>query len=131
VEPSFEVEWTDIPFIWSPNQEWEIKWPVIRQEYSVLDAAAAGALTLEQTYLLDLLLQAYPKLAGLFEPGCTIRLGRACDPDIADRTYLLVTVMTALPVSDALTRMDRFADEWWLDQIAKAGRDLVFVVDFA
>ena len=87
-------------------------------------------MTLEKTYLLDLLLQAYPKLAGLFGPGCEIKLDRASDPDVSERTYLLVTAMTTLPVNDALARMDRFTDEWWLDHIAEVGRYLVFMVDF-
>lgn len=117
--------------IWSQSREWEIKWPVIRRSYAVRDGVAAGAFALDRTYLLDLLLEAYPRLASLFEPGCAIRLERAADPDVADRRYFLVTAMTSLPVGEALARMDRFADEWWLSHIARAGRDLVFVVDFA
>ena len=117
--------------IWSSSREWEIKWPVIRRTYAVRDAVAAAAFALDRTYLLDLLLEAYPRLASLFEPGCAIRLDRAADPDVADRRYFLVTAMTSLPVGEALARMDRFADEWWLSHIARAGRDLVFVVDFA
>lgn len=117
--------------VWSRNIEWEVKWPVIRQSYSVKDAAATAAFVLDHIYLLDLLLEAYPRLVSLYEPGCTIRLKRAADPDVAERVYVLVTVTTSLPVSEALGQMDRFADEWWLDRIARAGRDLVFVVDFA
>ena len=116
--------------IWSQRREWEIKWPVICRSYAVSDAVPAGAFALDRTYLLDLLLEAYPRLGSLFEPGCVVRLERATDPDLADRIYLLVTVMTSLPVAEALARMDRFADEWWLDHIGEAGRDLVFDVDF-
>lgn len=117
--------------IWSSSRQWEIKWPVIRRTYAVRDAVAAAAFALDRTYLLDFLLEAYPKLASLFEPGCAIRLERAADPDVADRRYFLVTLMTSLPVGEALARMDRFTEDWWLTHIARAGRDLVFVVDFA
>jgi hypothetical protein len=119
-----------IPIL-SPRQQWEIKWPVIQREYSVADAAATGAFVLDHTYLLDLLLEAYPKLASLFEPGCAIQIERVVDRDLSGRRYLRASVVTSLPVKDALDRMDRFAEEWWLTRIAEAGRDLVFLVDFA
>jgi len=116
--------------LWSPAQEWEIKWPVICRHYAVKDASAAGALAFERHYLLDSLLDAYSRLRSFFGPASEFQLDSTADPDVGEKRYLRVSIITDLPVAEALTRMDRFAEDWWLDHIARAGRDLVFVVEF-
>jgi len=129
--PALAAERTSIPFIWGTQQERDLKWHVIRQKYSVLDAAATGAFVLDHAYLLDLLLEAYFPLQALFDEQAQIQVRLKVDPEIPDRRYLSVRVVTRLSAHDALRRMDRFDQDWWLDRIAHTDDDLVFSLGFA
>jgi hypothetical protein len=116
--------------VWSEDQERRIKWPVVESLYDVADTTKVGNFVFEKPYVLDLLLEAYGRLCGLFGQTSTIRLDFNVDPEIPGRRYLAARVVTGVAVDEALALMDCF-DGWWLDHIARAGRDLLFIPEFA
>ncbi len=116
--------------VWSKDLERQIKWPVVERLYDVADPARVCTFTFEKPYVLELLLDAYARLCALFGETSTIRLDFNVDPEIPGRRYLAVRVLTVFSVDEAIERMDHFDEVWWLDRIGRAGRDLLFALEF-
>lgn len=67
--------------------------------------------------------QVFPETSGF-------RLALKADPDIADWTYLVVSVKTASPVAEAHARLKKFVETWWLAHSAQCGDVLLFNVEY-
>jgi len=112
--------------VWAP----ELKWCGIEVLYQVANSREAKAFVLGRPYLLDVLYEAYAHLMLSFGDWPRVALRQEVDPEISERQYLCVTLVTDIPVLEAIQRMDRFDEHWWLDRIATYGQRLVFVLEF-
>ena len=116
--------------LWAPDEILQAKWPVVGRCFKIANPAMVASFLRDNPDLLDVLLQACAPLRALFGESTPLDLRYQRDPEIPHRRYLCVRVTTDLPVSDAIQRMDRFDEGWWLDRIASYGRRLVFVLEF-
>jgi len=71
-------------------------------------------------FLAPLLLEAYGKIAEYFGPRTDVVLEVVSDPEAANHRELFILVRTGLTPSEALTLLERFDQEWWLDASEKA-----------
>lgn len=80
----------------------------------------------ELVYLLD---EAYEEIRKYFSSE-DLRLELVSDPEIAEDQQLFVYIFTALPVTDALKKLDKFDEQWWLDRLDSANGLLNFNLRF-
>jgi len=71
-------------------------------------------------FLIPLLLEAYSKIAKYFGSFPDVVLEVVSDPEAANHRELFILVRTNLTPSEALIRLERFDQEWWLDASEKA-----------
>lgn len=91
--------------------------PGLEDLYTFRNSVAVRHFLLCHPHLIDLLFEAYPHLARCFGPNPQVALEVVQDPEVADWTQLVAYILTSLPVNQALDRLDRFDDEWFLDQV--------------
>lgn len=69
-------------------------------------------------FLVPILLAARSEIAIDF-PATPVVLRVVADPDTTDDSYLVVAVTTTLSADEALDRLDRFGERWWLDTVGR------------
>lgn len=72
----------------------------------------------ENSSLVPLLREAYPKIQEYFGPGTEVTLEVYRDHEAKRRRELLAQVQTRLGTSEALARLDRLYGEWWAEASA-------------
>lgn len=80
--------------------------------------------------LIDLLLEAPAQIERYFGSSSLLTLELATDPEDPDSTELFVNVSVPLPVDDAIVRLDRFDEGWFLEQLERTGGRLNFNLEF-
>ncbi len=83
----------------------------------------------EHASLVNVLLEALPRVAHRFGQASQIALEVVADPEDHDRK-LFAFILTALPAEAALELRDQFDNEWWLDASERAQGQLIFDVEF-
>jgi hypothetical protein len=116
--------------VWTRDQEFQIKWPVVVDLFEVVNPSRTGSFLRENTDLFAALFEGRAKLGALFGETTPVRLEFEQDPELPERRYLCARAVTGVSVPQAIARMDRFDEEWWLDRIRTYGRRLVFIVEF-
>lgn len=81
-------------------------------------------------FLINLLLEAFPKLEAYFGLGTAITLRLVEEPDASSEVELFAMVQTTLHPEDALRRLESFDQEWWLDASPRANCKLNFSVEY-
>jgi len=79
----------------------------------------------------QILAEAFERLRANFGPDAEVALKRFDDPasEIEDPALYLI-VGTRLDAQEARQAMDRFEDDWWLDNVDRAGDHLHVSVEF-
>ena len=65
-----------------------------------------------------------------FGKDVTVSLTVVNNPAIASRELLVSNIQTALSVTQAKARLDKFDETWWLDNAQRAEGQLVFTLAF-
>jgi hypothetical protein len=81
-------------------------------------------------FLEPLLVEAYDKIGDYFGPQPDVVLEVVTDPEAIDDRELFVFIRTNLPPEEALDRLDRLDQEWWLDAADQADGKLCIHVEF-
>lgn len=89
--------------------------------YTFPDGSAVHHFLQTYPHLTEFLLEAYPLLREHFGSDLQVVLEIVSDPETADAHELVAQICTSLPVEEALARLDRFDQEWFLGQVARVG----------
>lgn len=73
---------------------------------------------------------AVPHLHEHFGADVRVKLEVTRERETGDRRKLLARILTPLPVSEAVIRLDDFDDAWFLDQIRRVDGFLNFDISF-
>lgn len=65
-----------------------------------------------------------------FGPGTPLALSAERDREASGHTELVVAIGTDLDAEDALARLDRFDEGWWLDALLPVAGVLLFTLEF-
>jgi hypothetical protein len=114
----------------SNSKETEAKLRQLQGFYTILDAA--DVLHFVRTYpaAVDILAEARPYLERLFGPTPQVILEVTSDPVSEDSEELFGYIQTSLPVEEALDRLHRLDQEWFLALISRVRGRLNFNLDF-
>ncbi len=81
-------------------------------------------------FLLPLLVEAHEKIAEYFEPSTKPILEVITDPESEDGRELFVLVPTHDTPEEALSRLERLDQEWWLDVLPQALGKMTIDVEY-
>lgn len=81
-------------------------------------------------FLVSLLLEAYVEVGNYF-PHSRVFLKVFDDPEVEGMDKLFAYIRTPLPVDEALARLDKLDEEWFLDQLDRAAGRFNFNLEFA
>jgi hypothetical protein len=99
--------------------------------YTFRNAAAVRRFLLAHLSLIGVLVEAYSHLSKYFGPDPRVALEIVSDPEADDgRDQLFAYILTSLPVDEALVRLDRLDEEWFLDQLDQVGGLFNFNLEF-
>jgi hypothetical protein len=93
----------------------------LAEMYTFHDAAAVSSFLSAYPHLIEILFEAYPHLLEHFGPGLKVALKVVGDPEAEDSERLFAYLLTSLPPEEALARLDRLDEEWFLDQTDRVG----------
>lgn len=90
--------------------------------YELRNASEVHAYVNKHPQLLEFLLESYQQLRRYFGSESSFGLEVVHDPEInRPNDFLFVYIRTSLDVDEAMGRLDRFDDDWYLDQIDSFG----------
>jgi len=102
----------------------------LEEVYSLRDAAAVSGFLHAHPQIVEILLEAEAHLQKHFGPDSQIELAVVSDPEVEGEEQLFAYILTSLPVDEALARLDRFDEEWFLDQLDRTLGRLNFNLEF-
>lgn len=79
-------------------------------------------------HLLSILHEAGERIPDSFPPMTKVSLDLVDYPESGSRPELVLRIQTPLPMAEALDRLDRLDEEWWLDTVPLAQGDMSLVV---
>lgn len=82
-------------------------------------------------FLVPLLVEAHDKIGEYFEPQPEVVLEVVADPEADDERELFAFIQTSLLPEEALDRLERLDDDWWLDAADRGEGKLCLHVEFA
>jgi len=85
--------------------------------YEFLNPFEVRGYFLDYPFLIELLFEAFPEIERFFGRNPRVVLKVVKDPDIEGEEQLFAYIHTALSAEEALNRMDRLDEEWFLDKI--------------
>ncbi|HXF05947.1 MAG TPA: hypothetical protein VNM72_11105 [Blastocatellia bacterium] len=85
----------------------------------------------EHPFLVPLLREAHGKIAEYFGPSPDVVLEVVTDPEAENDRELFAFIRISLPPDEALSKLDRLDQEWWLDASDRAENQLCIDVEFA
>lgn len=92
----------------------------VEKLFEIEDTPAVRRYLRERPFLVPLLVEARRAIARYFPDDARTRLQLVPDRDDGDHVDLFAVIRTALPADDALKRLDRFDEEWWLEAAVRA-----------
>lgn len=101
----------------------------LRQVYSFRDATAVVRFLRVRPNLIDVLLEAQSQLECHFGANPQVVLEVVSDPE-GERDELSAYVRTSASVDESLARLDRFDEEWFLDQLDRVNGQLNFDLEY-
>lgn len=102
----------------------------IRRIYNICHEVETIHFLHEHPALIDLLLEAPAQIERYFGSSSLLTLELATDPEDLDSTELFVNIGVPLPVDDAIARLDRFDEGWFLAQLERTDGRLNFNLEF-
>jgi len=102
----------------------------LEEIYSLRDAATVRRFLHACPQLVEVLLEARVYLQKHFGPDPQVMLEVVSDPEAESRDELFAYILTSLPVDEALARLDRLDEEWFLDQLDRINGQLNFNLEF-
>lgn len=97
------------------------RWRKLAEMYSFHDAATVSSFLSAHPHLIEILFEAYPHLLEHLGPDLKVALKVVSDPEAEDSKRLFAYLLTSLPPEEALIRLDRLDEEWFLDQTDRVG----------
>jgi hypothetical protein len=85
------------------------------QFYTFRRAEKVSGFLQAHSFLVPLLMEAYSKIAKYFGPSPEVVLEIVIDQEAEDDRELFALVRVDLSLDEALRRLERFDQEWWLD----------------
>jgi len=98
--------------------------------YSFRDALAIRGFLRAHPQLTEVLLEAHAHLQECFGPDPQVALEVVSDPEAEGPDELFAYILTSLPADEALVRLDRLDEEWFLDQLDRVGTFFNFNLEF-
>ena len=95
-----------------------------------VNAAAVGRFLHAYPQLIEVLLEAHVYLQKYFGPDPQVTLEVVSDPEVEGVEELFAYILTSLPVNEALARLDKLDEEWFLDQLDRVGGRFNFNLEF-
>ena len=102
----------------------------IEEMYSLRNVAAVRGFLRAYPQLVEVLLEAHIYLQKYFGPDPQVTLAVVSDPEVEGMDELFAYILTPLPVDEALARLDRLDEEWFLDQLDRVGGQFNFNLEF-
>lgn len=102
----------------------------LAKDYQFKDSAEVRAFLNSNAFLISLLKEANRKIKSQFGYDTAIALEVFTDPDSDDGQKLFALIFTALSADEALERLERLDQEWWLDASARAKGRLNIDVEY-
>jgi len=93
----------------------------IEEIYSCRHAMAVRRFLYAYPQLVEVLLEAYPYLVKHFGPNPQVMLKVVRDPEAGRSEQLMAYILTSLDADEALIRLDRLDEEWFMDQFDRVG----------
>ena len=103
---------------------------ILRPIHGLSMQGAAMAQT-EKRLLLPVVREAVERLGTIFGPAVQCRLDILEDQEVPGHTDVVLSVLTGLPVPEALALLDRFYESWWFDLPATVRTQIDVTVAFA
>jgi hypothetical protein len=97
--------------------------------FDVKDAPAVRRYLGDRPFLMPLLVEARRTISRYFPDDARTRLQLLPDRDDGDHVDLFAIIGTSLREEDALRRLDRFDEEWWLEAAVRANGQLTIDVE--
>lgn len=102
----------------------------LEEIYSLRNAAAIQRFLHAYPQLVEILLEACVYLQEHFGPDPQVTLEVVSDPEVEGVEELFAYILTSLPVHEALARLHRLDEEWFLDQLDRVGGQFNFNLEF-
>ncbi len=117
---------------WLDRVEAEIGWLWAQQERATREAAMQqiAAFLAKHEGLLELLNEGIQHLRQAFPENRSFMVTLEADREAPNWAYLVVSIKTSLPVEEADSHLDAFADAWLLDHVAQIGDKLLFDLEY-
>ena len=102
----------------------------IEEIYSLRDPTSVRRFLHTYPQLVEVLLDAHVYLQKYFGPDPQVILEVVSDPEVEGMDELFAYILTSLPVDEALARLDRLDEEWFLDQLDRVAGRFNFNLEF-
>jgi hypothetical protein len=102
----------------------------LEEIYSLRNAVAVKRFLLACPQLVEVLLEARVHLQRYFGPDLQVALEVVSDPETEGLKELFAYIHTSLPVDEALARLDKLDEEWFLDQLDRVDGQFNFNLEF-
>lgn len=89
--------------------------------YRLHDATQVRGFLRSHPHLVDVILEAYPHVQKHFGSNPEVVLEVVTDPEAEGSELLFAYILTSLPTKEALDRLDRLDEDWFLDQFDRVG----------
>jgi hypothetical protein len=93
----------------------------LEEIYSFRNVEAVRRFLHAHPHLIEVILEAYPYLVRHFGPNPQVMLEVVRDPEAERSEQLFAYILTSLNADEALDRLDRLDEEWFLDQFDRVG----------
>ena len=113
------------------GQDITLVYAQLEKVYSFRNAEAVRRFLQTHPHLIEVILEAYPYLVKYFGPNPQVMLEVVGDPEAEGLEELFAYILTSLPVDEALARLDKLDQEWFLDQLDRIGGQFNFNLEFA
>ncbi|MCC6328805.1 MAG: hypothetical protein IT174_09845 [Acidobacteria bacterium] len=92
----------------------------LAREYEVRDPRQVGKCLRDNLFLFELLTMIPKQISKYFGKNAKLALELLSEPDFPSSQEIFVLVLTADDAETARSKMDRFDNEWWLENLDKA-----------
>jgi hypothetical protein len=102
----------------------------LAKDYIIKKPKMVGEFVSENLYLLDLLEEIPSRIYTYFGVNQQLALRVTHEPEFPNSSELWVDVLTKLSAQEATQLLDKFDEEWWLENMERANYKLNITVEF-